>query len=325
MNKWHNCGMRVALASVCLGLAPLPSALAAASGPVAAEVRTPLSPAAGWATAYLVNAALVEEYTAVLASLPIGKERDAALASDQGALLWRRTAFALASLDAKSQALPALAMVKATHASHAQLLVKRPDFAATSAALAKAAASDAAPEADATVRPGHDAMAASFASEPMRLRWTRLTRAYGLPSPSCPIDVKDVRAFAEHQRVQLEDGRAASAETLLKPIAGWSLPKVQCLVFALMASTPEAKEKQGYEPVHLMRALQQGNSSMGRDASLKALTAVRLMQLSRYAETLSLIMDLTDLDEAFRLPYEAVQRAYSLRQKGEGAVALQGL
>ena len=34
---------------------------------------------------------------------------------------------------------------------------------------------------------------------------------------------------------------------------------------------------------------------------------------------------LADLDEAFRLPYEMTQRVFALRQKGEGAVALQSL
>lgn len=294
-----------------------------------AQDRLPLSPAAGWATAYLVNAALLEEYAAVLASLPTaGAERDAAMTSDQGVALWQRTAFALGSLEAKSQSVPALAGVKAAHAAHGKILAKRPDFAAVVAVaetLGRAAVSDQAPEVDPAAKSGYAAMAKTFASDAMGQRWQRLTRAYALPSPSCPIELKDVRAFAEHQRVELKDGRAVSAETLLKPIAGWTLPKIQCLVFALMASTPDAKENGGYEPVHLMRALQQGGSPAARDASLKALTAVRLMQLSRYAETLSLVMDLTDLDEAFRLPYEVVQRAYSLRQKGEGAVALQGL
>jgi hypothetical protein len=92
-----------------------------------------------------------------------------------------------------------------------------------------------------------------------------------------------------------------------------------------MASSPDAKAAEGFEPLHLLRALGQTNSPMARDMSLKALLAVRFLELNRYSETLAVLMDLTDLDPSFRLPYEMVQRVFSIRQKGEGAVALQGI
>lgn len=289
-----------------------------------ADGAPPLSPAAGWATAYLVNAAVLAEYDAGMAAVT-PDARKAAQLSPTGQAIWRRAAFAMASLKAKSQSLPDMERLQQELNAQALLLKNEPGFKELSAALAKAGANDAAPDVDAQTAAGQAAVAASFNSDSMKRLWTRLTRAYALATPTCPIDVKDVAAFASQQKTALTEGRAPSASTLLTPIAGWDLPKVQCLVFALMASSSEAKTNDGFEPVHLMLALQNSASPLGRDASLKALTAVRLMQLSRYAETLALIMDLTDLDEAFRLPYELVQRVFSLKQKGEGAVALQGL
>jgi hypothetical protein len=34
---------------------------------------------------------------------------------------------------------------------------------------------------------------------------------------------------------------------------------------------------------------------------------------------------MTDVEPAFRLPYEVVQRIFGLRQRGEGEVALRGM
>ena len=155
--------------------------------------------------------------------------------------------------------------------------------------------------------------------------WGRLAAYFQQPSPVCPIDLDDVKDFAAHQKELLSGDRGLNAQALLAPLIRWDLPKVQCLVFALMASTPEAKAKEGYDPIHLLAALQQTGSPLMKDEALRAMAALRFLQLGQYAETLRGLMELSDGEPALRLAYDVVQRVFSARQKGEGAVALQGM
>jgi len=74
----------------------------------------------------------------------------------------------------------------------------------------------------------------------------------------------------------------------------------------------------------LLVALRQAGQPLARDVALDALTAVRYLEHAQYPEALALLLDLVDLEPGFRLPYEAVQRIYSIRQKGGGAVAISG-
>lgn len=169
------------------------------------------------------------------------------------------------------------------------------------------------------------ALAATF-SATLAPHWDRLTAYYAQPSPSCPIDADDVKDFAAHQKELLGDGtRGLNARTLMEPVASWDLAKMQCLVFALTASTPEAKAHDGYDPIHLLAALQQAGSPLMKDDALRAMAALRHLQLGQYAETLRALVELSDGEPAFRLAYDVVQRVFSARQKGEGAVALQGM
>jgi hypothetical protein len=134
-----------------------------------------------------------------------------------------------------------------------------------------------------------------------------------------------VRAFAGRQRAATAAGRQPGIGDVLTPLAGWSLARTQCLAAALMAVPEAKKQSEGYDPTALLLAVAAPSSPFAHDAALKALTAVRMLELTRYPETLGAIMDLIDLDDGFRLPYEIVQRVFALKQKGEGAVALQGL
>ncbi len=276
---------------------PLVLTLALLAARAEGAADTPVNPAAGWATAYLVNSVFLAEYESVLSTLSNGSpERATFLSGAPGQAVGRRAAFAFNDMEAKSQGIFNKSQVKA--------LLDEQKLAA------KVAPQD---------------VEQSFASPTLRDSWKRVSRSYAMEMPTCPIDLADVKAFATHQKSLLAGEHGANPNVLLKPIAHWTLPKVQCLVFALMASSAEAKAQEGYEPLHLLRALSQTASPMARDMSLKALLAVRYLELNRYGETLAVLMDLTDLEPSFRLPYEMVQRVFSIRQKGEGAVALQGI
>ncbi len=259
--------------------------------------EAPVGPAAAWATSYLVNSVFLAEYDSVLATFPeASKDRTTYLASPAGVALARRAAFAIQDMDEQSQGSPNKTRLKT--------LLGEPAFAS---------------------RLDTNAVTETFSGLPLRDLWLRIARSYGMPSPSCPIDFDEVKAFAAHQKKLLAGDHGANPNVLLKPLAQWTLPKVQCLVFALMASTGEAKAKDGFEPLEVIRALSQTASPMARDLSLRALLAVRYLELGQYSETLSVLMDLTDMDGGYRLPYEMVQRIFSIRQRGEGAVALQGI
>jgi hypothetical protein len=169
------------------------------------------------------------------------------------------------------------------------------------------------------------AVAETFQGDKLGVHWTSLARSYEIPSPSCPLSFDEVKSFADHQKELTAGGRAASPLSLVRPLSGWTLAKLQCLIFTLMAASDAAKADEGFEPLHLMRALQQTRSPFAKDNTIRSMFAVRLIQLSQYAETLRVLMDLQDVDPAYRLPYEIVQRIFSIRQKGDGSVALQGI
>jgi hypothetical protein len=152
-----------------------------------------------------------------------------------------------------------------------------------------------------------------------------LSSAYLLSSPTCPIAAADVQAHARHQLALAAGDRGLNARAVIAPIGSWPLAKVQCLVFAMMAADGEAQRSKGFDPMPTLAALQQTGSPLFGDPALKAITAVRHLQLGRYDETLRSVMELVDVEPAFRLPYELVQRVFSLRHTGEGAVALQGM
>ena len=110
-----------------------------------------------------------------------------------------------------------------------------------------------------------------------------------------------------------------------RPLAAWTPAAVQCLVFTLMSPSSAAQKGTSFDPLPLMQALQQTDAPILHDVGIKALIAVRYLQSGMYPETLALLMDLSDIDDAFGLTYDVVQRVYSMRQRGDGAVALQGL
>jgi hypothetical protein len=243
--------------------------------PLAFGVTAPsTNQASGWATSYLLNAAMLAEFDAV-APTAGEPERQS---------LRTRAAFAIAAAKSKAQMLPRAAAVEPLVSG-----LKAPEAAALGATFPAAIAP----------------------------HWDKLATAYAQSSPTCSIDADDVKDFAGHQKELLAGDRGVNPLALLKPVAGYDLAKMQCLVFALIAS--------GNEPMHLLNALNATGSPLMKDQALRAMAALRLLQTGQYAETLRALMDLSDAEPSFRLPYEIVQRVFAARQKGEGAVALQGM
>jgi hypothetical protein len=279
-----------------------------------------LDPKSAWATAYLLNTAFASEYLAIRPSLTPAALRTAASRD-----LWVKARFALSSFAAKGQDFPEAALLDRLLTEHAAILAATPGFATLSAAVIQAGEADTLSRADPKVQAGLVAVAGALSTAAARQQWERLIPAYGLPSPSCPLDYQAVKTFAARQKAMQVDTASVAPRQLLDPLAKWSLPQVQCLVFTLMASSPALKATEGFEPLPLMRSLSESSSPLARDASMRALFAVRQMQLGNLAETLAVLMDLGDMEDGYRLPYELVQRVFSLKQKGGGAVALQGI
>jgi len=305
------------LSMLLLGAAP-PSLSTAAPNAVTQTHQTlvpsPLSPAAAWATSYLLSTAFIVEYLSVDALQP-----QAIAATGLWSAPWLRAYFAAASLRAKGQ-----------NGGFAATLAPRlqAHFDAVAAPkLAMAAAGDRYSEGQNQVQlqAGLALIAASF-SPAAAGRWQHLAEAFVLSPPTCPIDYAAVKDYAAHQlRLQAGgSGRGANQAALLGPLKSWSEAKVQCLVFALMDGVADRLD-QGFDPLPLLTTLTAAGAPMSHDISMRALAATRLLQLGQYPETLRILLDLVDLDDAYRLPYELVQRAFSLRQKGGGSVALQGI
>lgn len=263
------------------------------------------SPPMAWAAVYLLNAAFVAEYWSVASAIQGEAPRQQFLKSDAGRRLWTRASFAYSAARAKSQNLGGEAGLSGLLAQHAKLLGVPLLFKDKSVPVT-------------LVTP-------TITDPALRAHWENLQAAYASPSPLCPIAFSDVKQFAAHQKALADGGRGISPQSLIQPVQDWDLPKIQCLLFTLMAASPEMKAKDGFEPLLLLRALQQANSPLARDGALRALSAVRFLQLGLYPEALRAIMDLADTDPAFRVPYELVQRVFSIRQRGDGSVALQGL
>lgn len=302
-----------------LGATPSPQALTQLPTPLTNAgvdrpgiMPSPLSPTAGWAASYLLSTAFIVEYLSVDALQPQARGTTGPWSAP-----WLRAYFAASSLRAKGQSGPSSPELAARLQAHS-------DVAAASK-LDKAAESDLVAQSEGEARAGMELIAASFNPAAAK-RWQHLAAAYALPAPTCPLDYAEVKAFAAHQhQLQLAgSGQSINQMSLLKPLRGWSEAKIQCLAFALMQGVADRLD-QGFDPLPLITALTVSGAPMAKDISMRALAATRLLQLGEYPETLRTLLELVDLDDDYRLPYELVQRAYSLRQKGGGSVALQGI
>ena len=99
--------------------------------------------------------------------------------------------------------------------------------------------------------------------------------------------------------------------------------QAHCIVAAMLRASTEAQLQ--LDPLPLLTAMSGAGTSLARDPDLMAVHAARLLATHRYAESLALLVELADIDDGYRLPYELIQRAYSWRQRGAGSVAIQSL
>jgi hypothetical protein len=293
----HALAASIALST--LGAAP-PSGPVEPAQPPSMTATAESEPATQWAVSFLLNAAFAAEYLAaaeVAALDPTAKQ--AFLSDGKAAALAARARFALAAARARSQEL---------------------GFAdALQRAFAERGLEAGAPA------PGPESVAPTLAGTPLEPHWKTLGTAYEASAPTCPLEAAEVIAFAAFQKKAMDEKRALTAAELLARVEGFSGYKTRCLVFALMGASEGAKRETGFEPLHLMRALRQQGSLVLEERALRSLMAVRLLQVGDYAESLRLLVEMTDVEPAFRLPYEVVQRIFGLRQRGEGEVALRGM
>jgi hypothetical protein len=259
----------------------------------------PLSQGAAWGCTFLLNTLLTSELVAV-SEVKDASDVASTVASKDMVDLLQRARYAAAAAAKKQQSLQSQQSLK----SILEIQAKKHPLKEVTA------------QTDIT---------AAFAPA-VQKHWQKLSSLYRLPAPPCPLTDAETRLFSRHQSVLLADAASANPQSLLKPIMSWPVAKIQCLVFATMAFADRSIKAQvkPSDPLHLLLALQQVRHLAARDIGVRTMLATRLFELRRYDETLRVLLDLQDDEPAFRLPYEIVQRIYSIKQKGQGEVALQG-
>jgi hypothetical protein len=302
------------------------SGTAAAASPLTAKASL-IDPEAAWATSYLINTVMVREYEAVLAAFKNApKERgslETFFASESGQALWVRSQFAAAALRMRRQTLPGLDTVES------QLLVQADSMRSRKVKLVQAsplqrAASASAVGNDPDGEKGLEAVAEAFASSRLKGQWGGIQRYYGTMVPSCTIETAHLQRIAHYLHKFIEDSgneQSSSPAVILSQVQTWPTENIRCLAVHLALSPTVSPA----EHLVFLMALRQGYAPLSKDMAVSVLTAQRLIELLRFPEALALLLDLADQDPDFRLPYEVLQRIFSAKQKGRGAVALQGI
>lgn len=314
------------LCQVSLNVLLLSLGFTAAASPITARAA-PIDPEAGWAVSYLVNTVMVREYEAVLATFnQVPKDRaalDAFYVSDTGKALWVRGQFGALALRARAQDLSGLSALEGHLAAQAAVF-RAKGIKVPSVSILKRAAQDLADGKDPESDTGFAAVGDAFAPLKMQDQWLLVARHFTVPPASCAVEKAELESVTSHlHRVFTESGRdqSSSIAVVLAPLQGWSAVKSRCLAISLAKSAslsvPEQRD--------FLLALMQSHAGLSRDTALSALMAQRLTEGLRFPEALATLVDLADQDPSFRLPYEILQRLFSAKQKGRGAVALQGL
>lgn len=290
--------MTIVIALVSLGATPANSPKATANLKPSSPVDT--EPATQWTMSFLLNVAFAGEYLAAAetASLDPKTQRDF-LNDPKAAALAERARFALEAAKARSQE------IGFAEELHRALAVRGRKTN--------------------TGQPGPETVRSTLADSPLLEHWQTLSAVYNAPAPTCPLDPQEVIEFARFQKRALDENRNLTGAELLAKVSGWSDYKTRCLVFAMMGASEGAKRETGFEPLPLMQALRQQGNAVLEERALRSLMAARLVEIGEYAESLRLLVELADVDPAFRLPYEVVQRIFGLRQRGDGQVGLRGL
>ena len=293
-------------------------------GKSAAQGFQVLSPEAAWSGSYLVNYTFITEYALLWKDdLPI----DEVLMTQPAAInLWKRAFFAQEAMRLRGQSSEGQQKLKAQLDQHFTMLIKvQPILAADKGLIQLAAGMQGKPEDQARADAGYQLIVSSFIDQKHQANAKDLRSFYFADAPTCPITASEVKDFAAYQSKLLSEKTAINGSVLIAPLKEWPLKKVRCLIFALLATSGSEVNANGHDPVHLMLTFQQMASPLAKDAAYKAVYSIRLLQTNQFAETLRILVELVDLQPAFRLPYEMVQRIFSIRQKGDGQVALKGI
>ena len=298
--------MRQLLASVialaALVVAPSRTAhLAFAAVPVGKSTAAgEAEPATQWTVSFLLNVAFAAEYLAAAEMAARDPKTQREFLNDpKASALAERARFALHAAKARSQEIGFAEDLTRALASRA----RKPNMPL----------------------PGPEAVAPTLIDSPLAEHWRTLSAAYEAPAPTCPLDPAEVLEFARYQKRAMDDNRNLTGGELLAKVSGWSDYKTRCLVFVMMGASEGAKRETGFDPLPLMRALRQQANPVLEERALRSLMAARLVEIGEYAESLRLLVELADVEPAFRLPYEVVQRVFGLRQRGEGQVGLRGM
>jgi len=283
-----------------------------------------LSPEAAWSGSYLVNSVFLSEYALLWKDgIPV----DEALMVQPTAMnLWKRAFFAVEAMRLRGQGQDNQQALKTYTEQHYDMLVKvQPSLSEERELIRLAAAMPEQANDQSRANAGYQLIVASFTDEKHRANVTELRNFYFADAPTCPITASEVKEFAVFQGKLLSEKSAINGSALIAPLKHWPQKKVRCLIFALLATSGPEAIKAGNDPIHLMLTFQQMGSPLAKDAAYKAVYSIRLLRTNQFAETLRILVDMVDLQPAFRLPYEMVQRIFSMRQKGDGQVALKGL
>ncbi len=308
-----------------------------------------MDPEAAWAASYLLSTVMVREYEAALASLDQAQESksqsgqshnnktkkpgplkgtppiEAFLVSERGQSLWVRGQFGLVSLVGRKQHLSDLPKIVALADHHTKVLasnkVKVPAVDAWRPGTTdRSIMSSADPEIDAVF----SAVSSALAPLGLKTYWPEAEKHFVAADLTCVVAPHEVSEAATYFHNFLQESGSehstSPARTLAK-YATWEPSKIRCLALRL-ATWPQFSE---VEHLALLMALRQSQGPYAKDMALSALTAQRLIETIRYPEALAIMLDLADQDPSFRLSYELLQRIFSAKQKGRGAVALQGL
>lgn len=295
MRQGIACGLAVAI----LALSQQAASSTSKTPEASAVVEAPADADSQWAVSLLLNVVFAAEYLAVAENAALDPEALRNFKQEStAALLAKRAQFVLAAARERSQDLGFNDAVERTLALHGVASIP--------------------PEV------GVETIPLSLGSPLQQSHWRILAGAYGASKMQCPLATSDVVAFAAAQHQALAAQQPLSSNQLLNHVESWSPQKINCLIFALMGSTEDAKRHSGFDPLPLMQALRQRGHQIFDGRAPRALMAARLIQIAEYAEALRILMELIDQEPAFRLPYEIVQRVFGLRQRGGGAVALRG-
>jgi hypothetical protein len=283
-----------------------------------------LSPEAAWSGSYLVNSAFITEYALLWKDeLPVDKSL---MIQPAAVNLWKRAFFAQEAMRFRGQSSESQQKLREKIDQHYAMLLKvQPTLTAERDLIQLSAAIRVKPEEQSRADAGYQLIISSFNDEKHQANAKDLRSFYFADAPTCPITAAEVKDFVAYQAKLLSEKSAINGGVLITPLKDWPLKKVRCLIFALLATAGSEANAKGHDPVHLMLTFQQMASPLAKDAAFKGVYSIRLLQTNQFAETLRVLVELVDLQPAFRLPYEMVQRIFSMRQKGDGQVALKGI